>query len=107
MHSEYNLPKTLDLELLADIASAVKCGLSLHGGNGTPEHYFKDAIDLGICKINVNSDIQIEFRDALEKVLKKNPDEISMARLMDEVVSAVQKVVEEKIDLFGSSGKAV
>lgn len=107
LHAEYNLPKTLDLELLAGIRNVVDCGLSLHGGSGTPEHYFKDAIELGVCKINVNSDIQIEFRDALEKVLKKNPDEISMAGLMDEVVAAVQKVVEEKIDLFGSSGKAV
>lgn len=106
LHGVYDLPKILDLELLADIRNSSDCAFSLHGGSGTPEHYFQDAIKLGVNKVNVNSDIQVEFREALEKALKQNPDEISMSKLMDEVISAVQKIAEEKIDLFGSAGKS-
>ncbi len=106
LHHTYPVPKILDLELLKQIRAALDCNISLHGGSGIPAHYFKDAIRLGVTKINVNSDIRTAFRLSLEKILKENPDEIAVSKLMDGVISAVQKIVEEKIDLFGSVGKA-
>lgn len=106
LHEDYPAPKVLDLDLLKKIRETADLYISLHGGSGTPEHYFKDAIEIGVSKINVNSDIRAEFRASLEKVLKKNPNEVSLANLMDEVVSAVQRLAEEKIDIFGSAGKS-
>ena len=47
------------------------------------------------------------FRTELEKVLKENPDEYAVVKLMPQVYEAVQVVVEEKINAFGSAGKAV
>ena len=47
------------------------------------------------------------FRTELEKVLRENPDEYAVVKLMPQVYSAVQAVVEEKIQAFGSAGKAV
>ena len=70
-------------------------------------HYFEEAAKIGVSKININSDMRYAFRKTVEKVLKENPDEFALVKLMDEVKDAVQKVVEEKIDAFGSSGKAV
>lgn len=105
LHGSYPLPKKLDLDLLQQIRSSVDCNISLHGGSGTPAHYFADAIQIGVSKINVNSDIRIAFRQALEKVLKDNPKEVSTMKLMDEVIAAVQSIVEDKIDMFGSAGK--
>lgn len=107
LHGKYPVPKKLDLELLQTIRDAIPCNISLHGGSGTPEHYFEKAAKIGVSKININSDMRVAFRNTLEKVLKDNPDEFAVVKLMDEVVAAVQRVVEEKIDHFGSAGKAV
>jgi fructose-bisphosphate aldolase, class II len=108
LHGKYPVPKVLDLELLQRIRDAIGCNISLHGGSGTPGHYFVDAVKIGVTKVNINSDMRYAYRQALEKVMQENPNEISIAKLISkEVVSAVQAVVENKIDDFNSSGKAL
>jgi len=107
LHGKYPVPKELDLELLQRIRDAIECNISLHGGSGTPGHYFEEAAKIGVSKININSDLRYVFRKTLEKVLADHPDEYAVMKLMPEVYEAVQKVVEEKIDTFGSAGRAV
>lgn len=107
LHGKYPVPKELDLELLQRVRDAIPCQISLHGGSGTPLHYFEDAAKIGVSKININSDMRVAFRDTLEKVLREHPDEYAVVKLMPEVFGAVQAVVEEKITAFGSAGKAV
>jgi len=107
LHGSYPVPKVLHLDLLEKIRLAIDCNISLHGGSGTPLHYFEGAVKIGVSKININSDMRVAFRDTLEKVLKDNPDEYAVVKLMDEVITAVQGVVETKIEAFGSAGKAV
>lgn len=106
LHGKYPVPKKLDLELLKRIREAIDCHISLHGGSGTPGHYFIEAVKLGVVKVNINSDLRIAYRETLEKVLKKNQDEYAVVKLMGPVIDAVQKVVESKIDMFNSAGKA-
>lgn len=107
LHGKYPVPKKLDLELLQEIRNAIKCNISLHGGSGTPLHYFESAAKIGVSKVNINSDLRIAYRTTLEKVLAENPDQYALVKLMGGVRNAVQKVVEEKIAAFGSTGKAV
>lgn len=107
LHGKYPVPKQLDLELLQEIRNSIDCGISLHGGSGTPLHYFEDAAKIGVSKININSDMRVVFRKTLEEVLAENPDEYAIVKLMPEVYQAVQAVVESKIEAFGSAGKAV
>ena len=107
LHGKYSVPKVLDLDLLSKIRTALSCSISLHGGSGTPLHYFEEAAKIGVNKVNINSDMRIAFRDTLEKVLKENPNEYAVVKLMPEVYKAVQKVVEEKIDAFGSADRAI
>lgn len=107
LHGLYPVPKQLDLELLQAIRDKVNCQISLHGGSGTPLHYFEDAAKIGVSKININSDMRYAFRKTLEKVLADHPDEYAVVKLMPEVYTAVEKVVEEKIAAFGSARKAV
>lgn len=107
LHGKYDVPKVLDLDLLAKLRKSLECNISLHGGSGTPLHYFEEAAKIGVSKININTDMRIMFRDTLEKVLKENPEEYAVVKLMPTVYKAVQAVVEEKIDAFGSAGKAV
>ncbi|MBP9738533.1 class II fructose-bisphosphate aldolase [Candidatus Saccharibacteria bacterium] len=107
LHGKYPVPKVLDLELLSQIRSKIDCNISLHGGSGTPLHYFEEAAKIGVTKININSDMRVAFRDTLVKVLEDNPEEYAVVKLMPTVYEAVQKVVEEKIEAFGSSDRAV
>ena len=107
LHGKYPVPKILDLDLLQQIRDTVDCQISLHGGSGTPLHFFERAAKIGVSKVNINSDMRFVFRETLEKVLADNPDEYAVVKLMPTVYEAVQAVVEEKIQAFGSANKAV
>lgn len=108
LHGKYPVPKVLDLELLQKVRDAIPCNISLHGGSDTPGHYFRDAVKIGVTKVNINSDMRYAYRTTLEKVLADNPNEYSVSKLIaKEVVPAVQAVVESKLDDFNSAGKAV
>lgn len=106
LHGSYPVPKVLDLELLQRVRDSIDCNISLHGGSGTPGNYFVDAVRIGVTKVNINSDMRRAYRDTLEKALHDNPTEYAVVKLMDGVIKAVQVVVESKIDMFNSSGKA-
>ncbi|MDQ5972205.1 MAG: fructose-bisphosphate aldolase, class [Patescibacteria group bacterium] len=106
LHGKYPVPKHLDIVLLKEIRKAITCNISLHGGSGTPAHYFVDAVKIGVTKVNINSDMRIAYRQTLEKVLDDNPTEYAVVKLMRQVEDEVQKVVEEKLDMFNSAGKA-
>lgn len=106
LHGTYPVPKTLDIDLLKTIREAIDCNISLHGGSSTPGHYFIEAVKVGVQKININSDMRRAYRDTLVKVLEENKTEYAVVKLMSAVVDAVQEVVESKIDLFNSAGKA-
>lgn len=108
LHGKYPVPKILDISLLKKIRKTLPAhvNISLHGGSGTPEKYYMEAVRNGVTKVNINSDMRFAFRTTIEKVLKENPDEFAVVKLMDEVKDAVQAVVEEKIQSFNSKGKA-
>ncbi len=106
LHGSYPVPKRLDLKLLQSIRDAVDCNISLHGGSGTPLHYFEDAVKIGVSKININSDMRVAYRTTLERVLKENKTEFAVIKLMDDVIDEVQQVVESKIKAFNSEGRA-
>ena len=106
LHGLYPVPKQLDLELLKTIRAAIDCNISLHGGSGTPPEQFTGAIQIGVSKININSEMRRAFRTTLEQVLRDNPDEFAVVKLMPTVITAVQRIVEAKMDIFGSTGKS-
>jgi len=97
----------INLGRLKEIKDKVgeKVFLVLHGGSGTQEEDIRKAIELGIVKININTELRAAFTDALEKSLKENPEEITPYKYFPEVIDAVQKIVEGKIKLFGSDNK--
>ncbi len=107
LHGKYPVPKILDLDLLQKIRDAIDCQISLHGGSDTALHFFERAAVIGVSKVNINSDMRYIFRITTEKQLAANPEEFAVVKLMDAVKDAVQAVVEEKIESFGSKGKAV
>lgn len=105
LHGKYPVPKELDLELLQKVRQSIDCNISLHGGSGTPLHYFEEAVKIGVSKVNINSDMRYAYRVTLEKVLSENSKQFAIIKLMPPIIEAVQKVVEEKIQAFNSAGK--
>jgi fructose-bisphosphate aldolase class II len=107
LHGKYPVPKKLDLKLLQEVRDAIDCNISLHGGSGTPGHYFVDAVKIGVTKVNINSDMRYAYRKTLEQVLADDPTEYAVVKLMPKVIAAVQEVVESNIDSFNSTGRAM
>lgn len=105
LHGTYLEPPRLDLDRLRMIREKVPCFFSLHGGSGLLAEDVQRAVQIGkIVKINVNTELRVAYRETLENVLKGS-EEVAIYKIMPPVVAAIQKVVEEKIRLFGSVGK--
>jgi ketose-bisphosphate aldolase len=96
--------KKLDTDRVKAIADATGAFLSLHGSSGIPEDQVKTAIENGIVKVNLNSEMRQAFRDTLEKEFATNK-EYAMYKVMAPVLTAIQELVEHKIELFGSVNK--
>ncbi|MEK7124267.1 MAG: class II fructose-bisphosphate aldolase, partial [Patescibacteria group bacterium] len=96
----------LRLDRLQEIHEKTDVALTLHGGSGTPEEDLKKSIQLGICKININTETRLAFSNTLRKSLAEQPNEITPYKYFTAPIEAVQLVIEEKIKLFGSEGKA-
>ena len=79
--------------------------LVLHGGSGVPEEDIKKAIEMGITKVNINTELRLAYNTTLKKALKESPEEIRPYKIMPQVITAVQKVVVGKVRLFGSENK--
>ena len=97
--------KKLDTDLVKQITDATGVFLSLHGSSGISEDQVQSAIQNGVVKVNLNTEIRQAYKDSLEKVLADNPEEYAMYKSEGPVVDAIQKLVEHKIDIFGSAGK--
>ncbi|MBE6700955.1 MAG: class II fructose-1,6-bisphosphate aldolase [Ruminococcaceae bacterium] len=84
--------------------------LVLHGGTGIPAEMIKKAIDLGVSKINVNTECQLAFAAATRKYVEAGKDlqgkGFDPRKLLADGVEAIKETVREKITLFGSANKA-
>ena len=84
--------------------------LVLHGGTGIPEDMIKKAISLGVAKINVNTECQLSFADATRKYIEAGKDlegkGFDPRKLLAPGADAIKATVKEKMELFGSVGKA-
>ena len=113
IHGKYpeNWPG-LRFDVLEKISEAVgdKMPLVLHGGTGIPDEQVKKAISLGVSKINVNTECQLVFAEATRKYIEEGKDLTGKGfdprKLLAPGVAAIQAKVKEKIELFGSAGKA-
>jgi fructose-bisphosphate aldolase class II len=84
--------------------------LVLHGGTGIPEDQIKKAISLGVAKINVNTECQLTFAEATRKYIESGKDlegkGFDPRKLLAPGTDAIKATVKEKMELFGSVGKA-
>lgn len=103
-HGDYQFPPKLDFERIHIIAQETGLPLVLHGGSGLADEDFRRAVREGICKINIFTDLDKAGKAGIEKGLQEGAR--SMTGLIPYEVDAMKTVVKEKIELFGSAGKA-
>ncbi|PIQ67073.1 MAG: tagatose-bisphosphate aldolase [Candidatus Zambryskibacteria bacterium CG_4_9_14_3_um_filter_40_16] len=93
----------LNIERVKEIGEAAGVPLVLHGGSGSSDEDFANAIEAGISIIHINTEIRVAYRDALKKSLQDEPDEISPYKIAKPAMVAMQKVIENRIKLFNRS----
>jgi fructose-bisphosphate aldolase class II len=94
----------LDISRIKDIRQACGVPLVLHGGSGISDEDFTNAIKAGISVIHINTEIRVAYKEALEKYLKENPNEIAPYKILKGAVEAIEKVVEARLKLFNNLG---
>ena len=92
----------LDIKRIKEIRLACGVPLVLHGGSGISDDDFKNAIKAGISIIHINTEIRVAYKEALEKYLKENPNEIAPYKILSPAVFAIEEVVEKRLRLFNN-----
>ncbi len=106
IHGHFKGVEKVDQVRLQKIESQVKVPLVLHGGSGLSAATFKTAIKNGISIINIDTNLRLAFKQALQKSLQKDSDLIDPRKILMPSIEAMQAEVERIIKIFGSQNKA-
>lgn len=104
-HGLYTAEPKLDFDRLAEIRNQVDIPLVLHGASGLPESDIRRAINLGICKVNVATELKIAFSDALKHYFADNPQANDPRHYMQPAKQAMKEVVRRIISVCGCEGQ--
>jgi len=97
--------KHVDPVRIAAIKRATRKPLTLHGGSGTDDHGFLEAIEAGITIVHINTELRVAWRRGFESALSKDLNEVVPYKLLPEVVESVKQVVDSRLRLFNTSIK--
>jgi fructose-bisphosphate aldolase class II len=103
-HGDYKFPPKLDFERIETISGRTGLPLVLHGGSGLSDSDFRTAVQKGVCKVNIFTDIDKAGKAGIEKGLAAGAS--SMTALIPYEIEAMKRVVCNKLELFGSVGRA-
>ncbi len=92
----------LDIQRIKEIKETCGVPLVLHGGSGIADIDFKEAIKAGISIIHINTEIRVAYKEALEKYLKENPNEVAPYKILKPAVEAIEEVVYNRLKLFNN-----
>lgn len=106
VHGPYKGEPKLDFEKMAEIRRRSNLPLVLHGGSGIDDEKIKKAIDAGICKLNINTELQMEWTKAVRAFLKENETVYDPRKVIKAGEVQMKKAICAKIHLLSSSKKA-
>jgi tagatose 1,6-diphosphate aldolase GatY/KbaY len=104
VHGEYKSEPRLDFKRLAAIRAVIDVPLVLHGASGLPPATIAQSIQLGVCKFNVNTEVRQAYVSNLAQSLQ-NPALKDLLDVMQSGIDAMQAVITDKLELFGSTHK--
>lgn len=102
-HGDYKFPPRLDFERIETIARRTGLPLVLHGGSGLSDADFRAAVQTGVCKVNIFTDLDKAGRAGVEAGLAAG--EKTMMGLIPYEIESMKRVVRNKLELFGSAGR--
>lgn len=105
-HGQYKFEPKLDFARLEKIRQLVDVPIVLHGSSGVSDKDVRRAVELGIRKVNIDTNIREAFVRGIHKVIAERPEEIDPRKILGPAMDEMTAIVREKIRLFGSSGKA-
>jgi len=101
-----NAKKRLDIERIRAVKAAAPVFLTLHGGSGTDDADFREAIEAGITVVHINTEVRLAWRRGFDAALAAHPDEIVPYKLLPGVVDSIQQVVSSRLALFNEPRRA-
>ena len=102
-HGDYKFPPKLDFERIETIAVRTGLPLVLHGGSGLADDDFRTAVQKGVCKVNIFTDLDKAGKAGVEKGLAEGAK--TLMGLIPYEIEAMKAVVRNKLELFGSVGR--
>ena len=105
-HGVYKGEPKLDYDRITAIGKLISIPLVLHGSSGVPAESLRKAISLGICKINIDTDIRAAFAKEVRAFIANDHDNIDPRKILGPATLAMKEVVKEKMMIFGSNGKS-
>ena len=104
VYGMYKGEANLDFERMKEINSSLPIPLVLHGGSGIPDDKIKEAILSGTAKINVNTELQIAWTNAVREFLNNDDSTYDPRKVISSGEEALKNIVREKIELFKTRG---
>jgi len=104
-HGLYKGEPKLDFERLDEIKRRVDVPIVLHGASGLSDDDLSRTIEIGIRKINFDTDLRVAFREGIEEHMRENPENYDIRPYLKEGIAHVVEVVRHKMQVLGSSGK--
>lgn len=101
-HGVYKGIPKLDYDRITEIRNIIDIPLVLHGSSGVPYESLEKAISLGICKINIDTDIRAAFAKSVKEYMLENPNQIDPRKILGPATGAMKEVIKEKMQVFGS-----
>ena len=106
VHGIYKGEPKLDFDRMQEIARLTNLPLVLHGGSGIPDEMIQKRIACGICKLNINTDLQIVWSKAVRELLQENESVYDPRKIIKAGEQALKAEVRKKLELLGSMQKA-
>ena len=105
-HGIYQKEDSINFELLGSICKEIKLPIVLHGASGLDDNKVKTAIFCGVCKININTDLQLVWYKSISQFIKNNPGVYDPRKVMKSAEDNFKALIYYKNALLESSGKA-
>lgn len=108
IHGAFTGQEYIRFELLGAIEKAVPdLPLVLHGASGVAVRQLKRVVTANVCKVNIDTEIRLAFEAAVKSYCSESHDKVDIRKMLTPAREAVQKIVAEKIKIFGSAGRAI
>lgn len=105
-HGMYKGEPRIRFEIIEEVARNIDVPIVLHGGSGVPDEAIRKSIELGVGKINVNTENQVAMTNTIRDIFARDEKVYDPRKYLGPAKDAMKEVVRAKIRLFGSAGKA-